>query len=121
MEQIYGRDRAIKVCGRCGDYCTFTRGHKVCLTCEPEKAPGFKKLTRRQKILGRDSHTCHYCGAYADEVDHKIPKDKGGDDSEGNLVAACFDCNKQKGVLMYDEFLLILKRRQGITCGQLCG
>jgi hypothetical protein len=42
-----------------------------------------------------------YCGGEfaADELtlDHVEPRMRGGDDSEGNLVACCLDCNRLKG------------------------
>jgi hypothetical protein len=42
-----------------------------------------------------------YCGIThpADELtlDHVEPRMRGGDDSEGNLVACCLDCNRLKG------------------------
>lgn len=48
----------------------------------------------------RDDFQCRYCGVTGDdkllEVDHIIPKSKGGLDDEENLVTACFDCNRGK-------------------------
>jgi 5-methylcytosine-specific restriction endonuclease McrA len=31
------------------------------------------------------------------EIDHVVPKSRGGTDAESNLVAACEDCNRGKG------------------------
>lgn len=54
----------------------------------------------RIKVLVRDGHRCVYCGATRDtdkiEVDHVIPVSAGGTDDIGNLVAACFSCNRGK-------------------------
>lgn len=50
----------------------------------------------RQFILERDHHTCHYCGAMANAVDHKVPLNLGGRSNEDNLVAACRPCNSAK-------------------------
>ncbi len=54
----------------------------------------------RYAILSRDSFTCRYCGAQAPhvylEVDHVVPKSHGGSNDPGNLVTACFDCNRGK-------------------------
>lgn len=55
----------------------------------------------RFEVLKRDNFTCQYCGAHGDgvvlEVDHIIPISKGGTSDMGNLITACFDCNRGKG------------------------
>ena len=53
----------------------------------------------RQNILKRDGNICQYCGSISKDmtIDHIIPKDKGGNDSWLNLVAACRKCNFNKG------------------------
>lgn len=52
------------------------------------------------KILYRDNFTCRYCGSRPGsenlEVDHVIPRSKGGSDNSCNLVAACVTCNRRK-------------------------
>jgi 5-methylcytosine-specific restriction endonuclease McrA len=50
----------------------------------------------RLLILKRDKNMCAYCGRRADTVDHVIPKSKGGDESDSNLVACCKRCNMEK-------------------------
>ncbi len=54
----------------------------------------------RFEIFKRDSFTCQYCGKTPPEVtleiDHIIPRPKGGSDDINNLVTACFDCNRGK-------------------------
>ncbi len=54
----------------------------------------WKKI--RMQVLRRDAYTCAYCGDTANEVDHRIAKVKGGEDTLDNLVAACRRCNIQK-------------------------
>ena len=58
-------------------------------------------LTLRQKVLRRDGARCVYCGevmpAEALTLDHVQPRMRGGDQSLGNLVAACRVCNAEKG------------------------
>jgi hypothetical protein len=51
----------------------------------------------REHILRKDRDTCRYCGAPASHVDHVIPIARGGTDQESNLVAACVNCNLEKG------------------------
>jgi 5-methylcytosine-specific restriction endonuclease McrA len=55
----------------------------------------------RERIFARDRHTCVYCAQpFPPEqltLDHVQPRMRGGDNSEGNLVAACAGCNTRKG------------------------
>lgn len=51
---------------------------------------------RRLQILRRDDFTCAYCGQPANSVDHVIPRVRGGNDDDDNLVAACGRCNSKK-------------------------
>ena len=64
-----------------------------------------KKL--RFEILTRDNYTCVYCGRSTFdvelEVDHVIPKSKGGSNDPVNLVTACFDCNRSKSNSLISE------------------
>jgi HNH endonuclease len=62
---------------------------------KPYRATAHWKKIRLQ-VLKRDAYTCAYCGDVANEVDHRIAKVKGGEDSLDNLVAACRRCNVQK-------------------------
>lgn len=56
--------------------------------------------TTRFEVFKRDRFTCQYCGAVPPsvvlEVDHIDPVSGGGGDEEGNLITACFDCNRGK-------------------------
>ena len=47
---------------------------------------------------------CVYCGNKAEEIEHIVPKSKGGTDSPYNLVIACKKCNKLKGKSSLKEF-----------------
>ena len=53
----------------------------------------------RKNILKRDNHTCQYCAIQSVPmtIDHVIPRQRGGEDSWYNLVAACVSCNARKG------------------------
>jgi len=57
----------------------------------------------RQLILKRDGHMCKcddctYDGVFlpANEVDHVIPKSRGGTDDHSNLIAINTECHKKK-------------------------
>jgi hypothetical protein len=56
---------------------------------------------RRLKVLRRDGFHCVYCGEeFPPEdltLDHVEPRMRGGDQSDGNLVACCGECNRLKG------------------------
>jgi len=52
-------------------------------------------LTRRA-VFARDLWSCQYCGVPAENVDHVVPKSKGGPHSWENVVAACQRCNSRK-------------------------
>jgi 5-methylcytosine-specific restriction endonuclease McrA len=52
-------------------------------------------LTRRG-VFARDEWTCQYCGAGAENVDHVIPRSRGGEHTWENVVASCRRCNSKK-------------------------
>ena len=52
-------------------------------------------LTRRA-VFARDQWRCQYCGSAAENLDHVIPKSKGGSHTWENVVAACRRCNSRK-------------------------
>src|SRR5688500_14944989 len=64
----------------------------------------------RYRILMRDGFTCQYCGRRAPdvvlEVDHLVPRSRGGRTVPSNLVAACFDCNQGKKAIELTAELL---------------
>src|SRR5260221_4721972 len=53
----------------------------------------------REYLLTKWRHRCAHCGQQATrfEVDHVIPKSRGGSDSLSNLVLGCRACNQAKG------------------------
>ncbi len=67
----------------------------------------------RKNILKRDGHICQYCHSKSHlmTVDHIIPKDKGGGDSWGNLVAACIPCNTKKGNKLLKDINMELSKK----------
>lgn len=50
----------------------------------------------RRAVFVRDNFECQYCGRPAENVDHVIPKSKGGGHQWDNVVAACRPCNSRK-------------------------
>lgn len=57
----------------------------------------------------KEDPKCHYCGESLDELnsnlDHKIPRSKGGSNKKENLVLSCKKCNNKKADMMYEDFL----------------
>ncbi len=50
----------------------------------------------RRAVFVRDEFECQYCGRPAENVDHVIPKSRGGGHTWDNVVAACRPCNSSK-------------------------
>ena len=50
----------------------------------------------RRAVFVRDKFECQYCGRPAENVDHVIPKSRGGRHTWDNVVAACRPCNARK-------------------------
>lgn len=61
----------------------------------------------RQYVLLKWKHTCAYCGVSGVplELDHVVPRSRGGSHRESNQVASCHTCNQQKGNRAIEEFL----------------
>jgi 5-methylcytosine-specific restriction endonuclease McrA len=57
----------------------------------------------RRAVFARDRHTCQYCAAPAENLDHVVPRARGGSHTWENVVAACRACNARKGDRTPDE------------------
>jgi 5-methylcytosine-specific restriction endonuclease McrA len=60
----------------------------------------------REYLLAKWGRTCAYCGKTDTplEVEHLVPKGRGGSDRVSNLTIACHDCNQRKGNQTAVEF-----------------
>ena len=67
-------------------------------------------LTRRA-VFARDGWACQYCGSSAENLDHVVPRSKGGEHSWENVVAACRRCNSKKENRLAEDAGLRLVRR----------
>ena len=67
-------------------------------------------LTRRGVFL-RDDHECQYCGLAAENLDHVVPRSRGGAHVWENVVAACRRCNARKENKTPTEANMRLRRR----------
>jgi 5-methylcytosine-specific restriction endonuclease McrA len=72
------------------------------------------RLTRKNLMI-RDTHQCQYCGRRPPvrdlNIDHVLPRSRGGEDSWENLVTACRPCNLRKGWRTPDEAAMRLMRK----------
>jgi 5-methylcytosine-specific restriction endonuclease McrA len=64
----------------------------------------------RRSIFVRDHHRCQYCGSGAENIDHVVPRSRGGEHVWENVVASCRRCNAQKEDHLLSETHLTLRR-----------
>ena len=67
-------------------------------------------LTRRA-VFARDEWTCQYCGRPAENVDHVIPRSRGGTHTWENVVASCRRCNAKKENRLHGDVGMRLRRQ----------
>lgn len=69
----------------------------------------------RHNLFERDKNTCQYCRKHFDRkdlnLDHVIPRDKGGQTSWENIVCSCIPCNTRKGNRLPHEAGMKLMRK----------
>jgi 5-methylcytosine-specific restriction endonuclease McrA len=65
----------------------------------------------RRAVFARDDYRCQYCGAGAENIDHVVPRSRGGQHIWENVVAACRPCNTRKEDRFLHESGLVLRRR----------
>ncbi len=64
----------------------------------------------RRAVFARDGHRCQYCGSAAENIDHVIPRSKGGPHAWDNVVAACRPCNSRKRDRLLEDSGMKLRR-----------
>lgn len=72
----------------------------VLLLSKYDRVPTKEMKFNRQNVFQRDGFVCQYCGnTFRDEdlnLDHVIPRDRGGQTSWENIVTSCIRCNTKK-------------------------
>jgi len=63
-----------------------------------------KETKLRNFIFQKYNYTCVYCGDRGEEIEHIIPKSKGGTNSVHNLTLSCRKCNIKKGNISLKVF-----------------
>jgi 5-methylcytosine-specific restriction endonuclease McrA len=73
---------------------------KIIVLAIYDRLPRKEVKFTRQNVFLRDKHTCQYCHLTFPEVklnlDHVIPRDKGGKTTWKNIVTSCIPCNTRK-------------------------
>lgn len=66
-----------------------------------DRLPAKEIKFTRHNLFERDNHTCQYCGKRLDtralNLDHVVPRDRGGRTTWENIVCSCITCNSRKG------------------------
>jgi 5-methylcytosine-specific restriction endonuclease McrA len=74
---------------------------RVILLVAYDRFPKREVRFSRMNIYSRDKQQCQYCGGRMSKselnLDHVIPKSRGGKTSWENVVCSCFNCNRIKG------------------------
>ncbi len=65
----------------------------------------------RRGVFVRDEGACQYCGRSAENVDHVVPRSRGGPHEWENVVASCRRCNSRKMDRTPDEAGMTLRRQ----------
>lgn len=75
---------------------------------------------RKQTLLQRYGNVCYYCGVTVAkdrlQMDHIVPRSRGGTNAIDNLVLSCPSCNKVKD----NKFLLpeeVVQRKMNLQYG----
>ena len=63
-----------------------------------------KDTKLRDFIFKKNSYQCVYCGEKGEEIEHIVPKSKGGTNSVQNLTLSCRKCNVSKDNLSLKAF-----------------
>ena len=80
--------------------------------CHYVKVPYVARVAlNRRAVFARDGHRCQYCGAAAENIDHVIPRSRGGEHVWENVVASCRPCNAAKEDRLLSETHLKLRRQ----------
>ena len=80
---------------------------RILRTIEYNKIPRRTVKLNRKNLFARDKNCCQYCGKRFNtkelNLDHVIPKSRGGRETWENLVCTCVSCNNRKGNRLPEE------------------
>jgi 5-methylcytosine-specific restriction endonuclease McrA len=88
---------------------------RVLLLVAYERVPKRHVRFSRFNIYARDNNTCQYCGRRLPRtdlnLDHVIPRSRGGTSTWENVVCSCHGCNRRKGGRTPEEARMLLIRK----------
>ncbi|MFQ5684388.1 MAG: HNH endonuclease [Candidatus Binatia bacterium] len=88
---------------------------RVILLVSYDRVPKRQVRFSRYNIYARDNCTCQYCGMklprHELNLDHVIPRSRGGTSTWENVVCSCHGCNRRKGGKSLQEVRMILLRK----------
>ena len=80
-----------------------------------DRLPNKEVKFTRHNVFERDKNTCQYCGHRFDRkdlnIDHVVPRHRGGLTTWTNVVCSCVDCNRRKGSRSPEEARMHLIRK----------
>ncbi len=80
-----------------------------------DRLPNKEVKFTRHNVFERDKNTCQYCGHKFDRselnIDHVIPRQRGGLTAWTNVVCSCVDCNRRKANRTPEEAAMRLIRK----------
>lgn len=80
---------------------------RVILLVAYDRVPRRQVRFSRFNIYARDRNTCQYCAHQFSRsdlnIDHVIPRSRGGLSTWDNVVCSCLACNRKKGGMTPDE------------------
>jgi 5-methylcytosine-specific restriction endonuclease McrA len=80
-----------------------------------ERMPKKEVKFTRHNVFERDHNTCQYCGKNLPReslnLDHVLPRDRGGQTTWENIVCSCIPCNTRKGNRLPHEAGMHLLRK----------
>ena len=80
-----------------------------------DRMPNKEVKFTRQNVFERDKNICQYCGKKFDRkdlnIDHVVPRQRGGLTTWTNVVCSCVDCNRRKGGRTPEEARMHLVRK----------
>jgi hypothetical protein len=93
----------------------LVRVPRVILLVSFDRVPRREVRFSRHNIFMRDGSACQYCGdrkARSElNLDHVIPRSRGGMTTWENIVCACLECNRHKGGRTPEEAGMRLRRK----------
>jgi 5-methylcytosine-specific restriction endonuclease McrA len=92
---VHAPEEAVGLVGR------MIRVPRVIVLVAYDRVPRRNVRFSRHNIFVRDRNTCQYCGKTFPRsdlnLDHIVPRSRGGVTTWENIVCSCLECNKRKG------------------------